>query len=165
MTATQTMAKSVRPQESFFSHPAMAVNEYVRKDVFAARMDRMEALLAQTLAEIRLDNVKLRSELKDEMKSLRTELKDDIKSLRSGLKDEMKSLHTELKDDMKSLRTELKDDIKGVRSELKEDISELRGDIRVINARLDTQQTKFGWYLAIFGLIITVVVTAIQWWK
>ena len=110
----------------------MAMNEYVRKDVFAARMDRMEALLAQTLAEIRLDNVKLRSELKDAMKSLHSELKDDIK---------------------------------GVRSELKEDISELRSDIRVINARLDTQQTKFGWYLAIFGLIITVAVVAIQWWR
>ena len=154
MTATQLMAKSVRPQESFFSHPAMTMNEYVRKDVFDARMDRIEALLAQTLAEIRLDNVKLRSELKDEMKSLHTELKDDIKSVRS-----------ELREDKKSLRGELKEDIKSLRSELKEDINELRSDIRVINARLETQQTKFGWYLTIFGLIITVAVAAIQLWK
>ncbi len=132
MTATTIMAKGARPQEPFFGYPAMAMNEYVRKDVFAARMDRMEALLAQTLAEIRLDNVKLRSELKDEMKSRHAELKDDIKA---------------------------------VQGELKEDINELRGDIRVINARLDTQQTKFGWYLAVFGLVITVAVAAIQLWK
>ncbi len=163
MTATTIMAKGARPQEPFFGYPAMAMNEYVRKDVFAARMDRlheataprsdiadlpdaakptaprepgslasMEALLAQTLAEIRLDNVKLRSELKDEMKSRHAELKDDIKA---------------------------------VQGELKDDINELRGDIRVINARLDTQQTKFGWYLAVFGLVITVAVAAIQLWK
>ena len=43
--------------------------------------------------------------------------------------------------------------------------SNIEGDIKAMNARLDTQQTKFGWYLTIFGLIITVAVAAIQLWK
>ena len=43
--------------------------------------------------------------------------------------------------------------------------SHIEGDIKALNARLDTQQTKFGWYLTIFGLVITVVIAAIQLWK
>ena len=43
--------------------------------------------------------------------------------------------------------------------------NEMKGDIKAINARLDTQQTKFGWYFTVFGIIITVVVAAIQLWK
>ncbi|MBQ9526240.1 MAG: hypothetical protein IJR68_01405 [Fretibacterium sp.] len=46
-----------------------------------------------------------------------------------------------------------------------EELAEVKGDIKAINARLDTQQTKFGWYLTLFGLIIAVVVAAIQFWR
>lgn len=38
----------------------------------------------------------------------------------------------------------------------------VEGDIKAINARLDAQQTKFGWTLTVFGIIITVVIAAIQ---
>ncbi|MBQ9566352.1 MAG: hypothetical protein IJU98_12275 [Synergistaceae bacterium] len=43
-----------------------------------------------------------------------------------------------------------------------EAINRLEGDVKAISARLDTQQTKFGWYLTAFGIVITVVVAAIQ---
>ena len=39
--------------------------EFVRKDVFDARMDRMEALLEKTLLEMKADNEKLRSEVRE----------------------------------------------------------------------------------------------------
>ena len=39
-------------------------NVYVRKDVFYARMDRMETLLEKTLTEIKADNTQLRSNIK-----------------------------------------------------------------------------------------------------
>ena len=48
--------------------------EFVRKEVFDARMDRMEALLEKTLIEMKADNEKLRSEVKEEIGSLRTEI-------------------------------------------------------------------------------------------
>ena len=41
----------------------------------------------------------------------------------------------------------------------------IEGDLKAITARLDAQQTKFGWYLTLFGIVITVVITAIQFWK
>ena len=48
---------------------------------------------------------------------------------------------------------------------MQDDISELKANDTALTARLDTQQTKFGWYLTVFGLIITVAVAAIQLWK
>ncbi len=41
----------------------------------------------------------------------------------------------------------------------------IEGDLKAITARLDAQQTKFGWYLTLFGIVITVVIAAIQFWK
>ena len=49
--------------------------EYVRKDVFDARMDRMEMLMEKTLTEIKADNEKLRSEMNTAISDLRSEMK------------------------------------------------------------------------------------------
>ena len=103
-------------------------------------------------------------------KSIR-EMKDDFHSF----KKETNSAIAELRQDVSTI----KEDIGGIKSDVRvmneridknlaqyEAIaSEMRGDIKAINARLDTQQTKFGWYLTLFGLVITVVVAAIQLWK
>lgn len=45
-------------------------NIFIRKDVFEARMDRMEMLLEKTITEIKADNEKSRTELKAEIKML-----------------------------------------------------------------------------------------------
>ena len=63
-------------------------DEFVKKEVFNARMDRMEALLEKTLIEMKADNEKLRSEvnaaingMKAENEKLRSELKTEIRML------------------------------------------------------------------------------------
>ena len=52
-------------------------DEFVKKEVFDARMDRMEALLEKTLTEMKMDNEKLHSE----MNELRSELRSEIRML------------------------------------------------------------------------------------
>ena len=139
MTVTKPSAmkakRTIQPEYPFMGL-GMPMNEYVRKDVFDARMDRMESLLAQTVAEIRLDNVNLRKDMEGEMSALRSE--------------------------MSALRGKLEDEMTDLRGDFNEDVRDLRSDIRVINARLETLQTKFGWYMAMFGVVITVSVAAIQ---
>ena len=102
-------------------------------------------------------------------------LKEDL----WAFKKETNSAITEVRQDISTLQGEIKainERIEGRFDVLNERIdknfaqyeavaNEMKGDIKAINARLDTQQTKFGWYLTIFGLIITVVVAAIQLWK
>ncbi|MBQ9564133.1 MAG: hypothetical protein IJU98_00965, partial [Synergistaceae bacterium] len=72
------------------------------------------------------------------------------------------NLRNSLESEMSVLRGKLEDEMIGLRGEYKEDVRELRSDIRVINAKLETLQTKFGWYMAMFGIVITVSVAAIQ---
>lgn len=99
---------------NFYRPNYFAAHEYVRKDVFEARMDRMEALLKQTVTEMKYDNLTLKTELKDDMKNLRAELKD--------------------------LRTELKNDIK------------------VLDTKIDAKETKFGIYLTLLGMLLSVFI-------
>ena len=56
-------------------------NVFIRKDVFDARMDRMEMLLEKNLTEVRAENEKFRSEMRAENEKFRTEIKAEIKDL------------------------------------------------------------------------------------
>ncbi|MBQ6434929.1 MAG: hypothetical protein IJJ09_02905, partial [Synergistaceae bacterium] len=56
--------------------------EYIRKEVFDARMDRMEALLEKTVYEIKIENEKFRAE----NEKFRSEIKADIQNLASDVK-------------------------------------------------------------------------------
>ena len=67
-------------------HSPAAGAEYVRKDVFDARMDRMEMLMEKTLTEIKADNEKLRSEMNSAIGDLRSEMNAAIGNLRSEMK-------------------------------------------------------------------------------
>ena len=63
-----------------------------------------------------------------------------------------------IKKDMKELRQEVK--------ETREDVSEIKGDLKATNARIDALQVTFGWYLTLFGIAITVVLTIVQrFWR
>ena len=62
--------------------------EFVNKEVFDARMDRIEAIVEKALIEMKADNEKLRSEvnaaingMKAENEKLRSELKTEIRML------------------------------------------------------------------------------------
>ena len=61
-------------------------DEYVLKEVFDARMDRMEMLISKNF-----------SELKSEIQALRTETKGDIQALRAEAKGGLQALRTETK--------------------------------------------------------------------
>ena len=56
--------------------------EFVNKEVFNARMDRMEAIMEKTLMEMKADNEKLRGEFN----TLRAEVRADINELRGEVR-------------------------------------------------------------------------------
>ena len=67
-------------------HSPAAGAEYIRKDVFDARMDRMEMLLEKTLTEIKADNEKLRSEMNAAVGSLRSEMRENDTQIRGEIR-------------------------------------------------------------------------------
>ena len=62
----------------------------MRKEVFEARIDRMEAIMEKTLAEMRADNEKLRSDVKGEIAELREEF-NGLRGEFNGLRSEMQT--------------------------------------------------------------------------
>ena len=145
-----------------------------------ARFDRIEALLQRNLSEQRRMNERLEGKIENVVTRLSagiSENRSEIKALRvqmatkeelSAVKNDVKALKAQVAS--KENLTAVKDDVKALNVQVsqmatKEELSEVKGDIKAIIARLDTQQTKFGWYLTLFGLVITVVVAAIQFWK
>lgn len=101
--------------------------EYVKKDVFDARMDRMEALLEKTLIEIKSEVGQLRSEMKESNTQLRSEM-------------------NQLRSEMGQLRTE-------VRSE----IGQVHTEIRRLDSRIDSVQATVYWGFALMGLFVTML--------
>ena len=67
--------------------------EFVRKDVFEARMDRMEMLMEKTLMEMKADNEKLRSELSTAVSGMRA----DNEKLRSEVKAEVLDIRGDIR--------------------------------------------------------------------
>ena len=47
-------------------------------------------------------------------------------------------------------------------SEIRTEMSDVRGDIKALKARQSTFETKFGWYLTIFGVGITIAIGVMQ---
>ena len=101
--------------------------EYVKKDVFDARMDRMEALLEKTLIEIKSEVGQLRSEMKESNTQLRSEM-------------------NQLRGEMEQLRTE-------VRSE----IGQVHTEIRRLDSRIDSVQATVYWGFALMGLFVATL--------
>ena len=151
---------------------ANSENVYVRKDVFEARMDRMEMLLEKTVTEIKAyvdnsinemkaENAQLRNELKAENTQLRNELKAENAQLRKEIQD----TRSELKKEIQDTRTELKIEIDGVRkdlqqtrTELKTEIRDVNNEIKVLTARVDSLEHVFYWGLGGFGIILASAV-------
>ena len=120
-------------------------DEYVKKEVFDARMDRMEALLEKTLIEMKADNEKLRSEM-------------------NGLRSEVNSAVAQMKADNEKFRSEMRADNEKFRSELKAEILEVKGSINVLNTRMGGMDQRIGdlqsnvsWIFAAMSLLIAVI--------
>ena len=139
-------------------------DEFVKKEVFDARMDRMEALLEKTLTEMKMDNEKLRSEVSSAVskmqadnEKLRSENKEEI----SGLRSEVSSAVGKMQADNEKLRSENKEEISGLRSEMRENNARLEAKIEVVNTRIDALSTRIDsvqttvyWGFALMGLIL-----------
>ena len=109
---------------------------YVRRDVFEARMDRMEMLLEKTVLEI-----------KSYVDKSTGETRIYVEKAIGGLRDEVKS-------EISSLRDEVKSEISGLRAEVQRNGS----DIRVLTARVDSLENVFYWGLSGFGIILASAV-------
>ena len=132
--------------------------EYVTKEVFDmqvkslrergdlidkigdARSDRIEALMGQTLAEIKADNAQLRSEIRGEISAMNARIDKNLA--------EYKAIASEMQGNFRA------------------DVARLEGRIETVNAKIDTLQNKFSWSIAWMGMIIGVVLAVIQhFWK
>ena len=73
------------------------MNDYVRADVFNARMDRMEAILEKSVMEMKADIERFRSEIRAEIGGLRSEMKAEIGGLRGETREEIGGLRGEIR--------------------------------------------------------------------
>ena len=101
-----------------------------------ARMERMEALVDRTLAQIREDNSQLRADLK----VMNARIDQNLS--------EYKAIASEMQGNLNA------------------NVTRLEGKIDAVNAKVDTLQNKFSWNIAWMGIIIGVVLAVIQhFWK
>ena len=118
----------------------MAENQgdiYVRRDVFEARMDRMEMLLEKTVIEIKAYVDKSTGETKTYVEKAIGGLRDEVKSEIGGLRAEFGSLRAEFG----SLRAE---------------VVEVKNEVKVLTARVDSMENVLYWGLGLFGIILAV---------
>ena len=142
--------------EAAYKEAVLVPGDFVSRDVFNihvksmrdradseeklsdARFDRFEALMDRNMAAQR----ELITQVAGKIDVILSQIKKDVENNSGDIR-------------------EMKKDINAISGE----VSEIKGNVKALSARVDTQQTKFGWYLTIFGLIITVVIAAIQFLK
>ena len=101
-----------------------------------ARSDRIEALMGQTLAEIRMNSTQLKTELKNEI----NEMKGELKVMNARIDRNL--------------------------AEYKAIAEGINGEVKALKTGFDTLQNKFSWNIAWMGIIIGVVLAVIQhFWK
>ena len=118
--------------------------EHVNRGIFDAHMKRIDQ---------RADH------LEQQMNERFDRMQNAIKEGNASVKE-----HTEAIIERKLARQEAFTDraINEIRNELKEEIIEMKGDIKSISVRLDALQS---WYLPLFGVIMTIIIAAIQFLK
>ena len=127
--------------------------DFVRKDIFELHMQRTEAVTALNL---------------EAQKAMNKRLEEKIDAFSERMNQTLALMNERI--DKKFTQIDGKIDVLSERidknlAQYEAIVSNTDGEIKAINARLDTQQTKIGWYLTIFGLVITIVIAAIQLWK
>ena len=137
-------------------------SDYIRKEVFDARMDRMEMLLEKTVTEIKAYVDKAISDLKAENAKFR----DEIRAENAKFRDEIRAENAKFRDEIKVEINGMKVEIAGVKTELsslKAEVHEVRNETRLLSARIDSLENVFYWGLGCFGIILAsaVIVPAI----
>lgn len=128
--------------------------ELVRKDVFDATIQRIEAVMDKKLTEVRGEMSQLKSELRGEMKDLRGEMKE----LRAEVKGEIKTLSSQMEKNFSVLGERIDKNLAQYESITRA----IEGDVKTLNARVDAIQHRRGWDLAWTGIIVGGVVGLIQ---
>ena len=131
----------------------MPETSYVTKDIFDIQVQslRDRAGAEERITEARFDRI-------EALMSVNTT------RLRSALDDALgrhEAIARELKDGMKAMGERI-DKIEGKVDGLRDDISDVRGDVKALSSRVDALQTKFGWYLTLFGVAIAAVLAIAQ---
>ena len=47
-------------------------------------------------------------------------------------------------------------------SVLRETVNDLKGDVKALSAKIETMQSKVGWYISLLGIGLTVVIAVVQ---
>ena len=115
--------------------------DYIRKEVFDARMDRMEALLEKTVYEIKIENEKFRAE----NEKFRSEIKADIQNLAS----DVKVLETRVTELDKRMDTRF--------GEMDTRFGEMDKRLEEFDKRLTTTSHIVYWIFAISSVILAVL--------
>jgi len=116
------------------AHSIEALGESLRRELGAE--------IAGSRGELGSDITGVRRELGAEIAGLRGELGSDITGVRRELGAEIAGLRGELRSEIAGLRGELGSDITGVRGGLGSEIAGLRSDIRRVEERLASIETK-----------------------
>ena len=136
---------------------ASATGEFIRKDVFDARMDRMEMLLEKTLTEIKAEIVRLEAKIEKETAAIRSEMKENNAAIRNEMKAETAAIRSEMKENNAALRNEMKAETAAIRSEMKENNARLETKIEVLTTRVDALHTWQYWQLTWVSIFIAVL--------
>ena len=64
--------------------------------------------------------------------------------------------------EMKAVISDIRADFSNFRSEVKTEISDIKGDVKALNAKVDAIQMKFGWYLVLFGVAVSIALFLAQ---
>lgn len=74
----------------------------------------------------------------------------------------MEKLFDEKIDKMQAIMEKNLAEFKAVASEMKADFNDLRGNVKAIEAKVDSLQMKFGWYLMLFGVGVSALIFLAQ---
>ncbi len=61
-----------------------------------------------------------------------------------------------------ALVSDLRSEMRSEASDLRTEMNDLRGDLKALSAEVKAIQMKFGWYLTLFGVGISVVLALFQ---
>ena len=135
-------------------------NVFIRKDVFDARMDRMEMLLEKNLTEVRAENEKFRSEMRAENEKFRSEMKAENEKFRSDMKTENEKFRSEMRAENEKFRSEIIGGNEKFHTEIRAEIKVLDERINSVGAKVDSMQTTISWGFAFLTIIIALVTFA-----
>ena len=133
-------------------------DEFVRKDVFDANMRRMETLMEKNLAKHESIAVRLEGKIDT--------LNQRIDGMSNTLNQRIDGMANTLNQRIDGMANTLTERMNTTIAQYNAFANNIEGDVKAINARFDTLQSRFAWNLAWVGIIMGLVLTVIQrLWK